>query len=102
MRQDKLVRMGVPVYTSHTILTKRIGFRRSVTIAKVDDHSARSGTERTRGDSVLIAVGLDPVDEFYHSGRLGMTAFVAGDAEDIASFCGHLLRQDNGSKSPRR
>lgn len=88
VHKDKLVRMGVPVYTSHTILSANgSDFVESVTIAKVDDQFRPiPGTERTfECDSVLIAVGLDPVDEFYHKAvAFGMTAFVAGDAEDIA------------------
>jgi Fe-S-cluster-containing hydrogenase component 2 len=34
---------------------------------------------------VLIAVGLDPVDEFYHKAEtFGMLAFAAGDADEVA------------------
>jgi len=45
-----------------------------------------SGTERSFAcDTVLIAVGLDPVNEFYVKAReFGLSAFAAGDAEEIA------------------
>ncbi|HZW02622.1 MAG TPA: FAD-dependent oxidoreductase, partial [Anaerolineaceae bacterium] len=88
VHKDKLVRMGVPVYTSHTILSANgTDHVESVTVAKVDEKfKPVPGTERTFAcDSVLIAVGLDPVDEFYHKAvEYGLTAYVAGDAEEIA------------------
>ena len=59
----------------------------SVTIAEVDDHfKPIPGTEKSFDcDSVLIAVGLDPVDEFYHKAQeFGLQVFSAGDAEEIA------------------
>ncbi len=88
VHKDKLVRMGVPVYTSHTILSANGEDRvESVTIAAVDaQFNPISGTERSfECDSVLIAVGLDPVDEFYHKAvSYHIPAFIAGDAEEIA------------------
>jgi Fe-S-cluster-containing hydrogenase component 2 len=44
------------------------------------------GTERSfECDTVLVAVGLDPVNEFYHKAlEFGMKAFAAGDAHEIA------------------
>ncbi|OQY25998.1 MAG: hypothetical protein B6I34_00795 [Anaerolineaceae bacterium 4572_32.1] len=44
------------------------------------------GTERSfECDTLLIAVGLDPVDEFYHKAQeFGLTVFAAGDAQEIA------------------
>jgi len=88
VHKDKLCRMGVPVYTSHTIVSangeKQV---QSVTIAKVDEHfNPIPGTEKSFAcDTILIAVGLDPVDEFYKKAReFGITAFAAGDAEEIA------------------
>ncbi len=88
VHKDKLVRMGVPIYTSHTILsangTEKV---ESVTIAKVNEKfQPIPGTEKSfECDSVLIAVGLDPVNEFYKKAEeFGLKAFVAGDAEEIA------------------
>lgn len=88
VHRDKLVRSGVPIYTSHTILSAGGRERvESVTIARVDAaFKAIPGTERTFAcDTVLIAVGLDPVDEFIHKAReYGMTVLAAGDADEIA------------------
>ncbi|HPW18584.1 MAG TPA: (2Fe-2S)-binding protein, partial [Candidatus Aminicenantes bacterium] len=44
------------------------------------------GTERSFDcDTLLIAVGLDPVNEFYDKAReFGLPAFAAGDSEEIA------------------
>ena len=88
VHKDKLVRMGVPVYTSHTILSANGKDKvESITIAAVDSQfKPLPGTEKSFDcDSVLIAVGLDPVDEFYHKAlSYGLPTFVAGDAEEIA------------------
>lgn len=88
VHRDKLVRMGVPVYTSHTILSAngREGVE-SVTVARVDEQFRPiPGTERSYScDTVLVAVGLDPVNEFYLKAKqFGLRAFVAGDAGEIA------------------
>ena len=88
VHKDKLARMGVPIYTSHTILSANGGGAvESVTIAEVDSNfRAIPGTERSLAcDTVLIAVGLDPVDEFLRAGReIGLSVYAAGDAEEIA------------------
>ncbi|MDH4136433.1 MAG: FAD-dependent oxidoreductase [Anaerolineae bacterium] len=88
VHQDKLVRFGVPIYTSHTILSANgQDSVESVTVVQVDeDFQAIPGTEKSfECDTVLIAVGLDPVDEFYRKAReFGMVAYAAGDAEEIA------------------
>ena len=88
VHKDKLARMGVPIYTSHTIVSAngQDGVE-SVTVAQVDEgFRPIAGTERSFAcDTVLIAVGLDPVDEFFRkAGEFGITAFAAGDAEEIA------------------
>src|SRR5690606_41714773 len=60
-------RLGVKVHTSHTILSAN-GEEAvtSVTIARVDeDFRPIPGSERSFAcDTVLVAVGLDPVDDF--------------------------------------
>ena len=88
VHKDKLVRMGVPIYTSHTILSANGEDKvESVTIAQVDEHfHPIAGTEKSfTCDSVLIAVGLEPVDEFYRKAiDFGVKTFAAGDAEEIA------------------
>ena len=88
VHQDKLVRFGVPIYTSHTILSANgQDSVESVTIAQVDENFRPiPGTEKSfECDTILIAVGLDPVDEFYQKAQeFGMVAYAAGDAEEIA------------------
>ncbi|MFX0035927.1 MAG: FAD-dependent oxidoreductase [Candidatus Hermodarchaeota archaeon] len=88
VHEDKLRRLGVPIYTSHTIISangdKSVD---SITIAQIDkDFTVISGTEKTFAcDTILIAVGLNPVDEFYHKAKeFGFKVWVAGDAQEIA------------------
>jgi Fe-S-cluster-containing hydrogenase component 2 len=59
----------------------------SVTVVQVNENfKPIPGTEKSfECDTVLIAVGLDPVDEFYRKAlEFGMVAYAAGDAEEIA------------------
>lgn len=88
VHKDKLVRMGVPIYTSHTILSANGDEKvESVTIAQLDKaFKPLPGSEKSFAcDAVLIAVGLDPVNEFYTKAQdFNLPAFVAGDAEEIA------------------
>ena len=88
VHKDKLVRLGVPIYTSHTVVSANGEESvESVTIARLNERfQPIPGTERSFGcDTVLIAVGLDPVNEFYLKAKeFGITAFAAGDAEEIA------------------
>lgn len=88
VHKDKLARMGVPIYTSHTILSANgHGGVESVTIAQVDSNFIPlPGTEKSFScDSVLIAVGLDPVNEFFYKAQqYNLPVFIAGDAEEIA------------------
>ena len=88
VHEQKLARLGVPIYTSHTILSANGDERvTSVTIARVDeDFRPIPGSERSFPcDAVLIAVGLDPVDEFTAKARaFGLRVVTAGDAQEIA------------------
>jgi len=85
---DKLARLGVPIYTSHTVASANgTDHVSSITIAQIDSgFTVVPGTERTFAcDTVLIAVGLSPVDEFTAKAKaFGMTVFDAGDAQAIA------------------
>lgn len=88
VHQDKIKRLGVPVWTSHTVKHAR-GTERveSVTIARVDRNFCEiPGTEKTfRADTLLVAVGLSPVDELLNQARrFGMEVYSAGDALEIA------------------
>jgi sarcosine oxidase subunit alpha len=85
---DKLKRSGVPVFTSTTVV-KAIGKNgvEKVVIAKVDDHfQPIPDTEQEYAcDTVLIAVGLDPVNEFLNKAKqVGIQVYSAGDAREIA------------------
>jgi NADPH-dependent 2,4-dienoyl-CoA reductase/sulfur reductase-like enzyme/Fe-S-cluster-containing hydrogenase component 2/bacterioferritin-associated ferredoxin len=85
---DKLMRLGVPIFTSHTVVSADGSDRvESVTIARLDqDWNVIAGTHRTfEIDTVLIAVGLAEVNEFYFKAKQwGMDVFCAGDAQEIA------------------
>jgi sarcosine oxidase, subunit alpha len=77
VHHDKLVRAGVPIHTSHTILSANgEGAVESVTIARVDEaFRPVAGSERSFAcDAVLVAVGLDPVDEFTAKARAAGSA----------------------------
>ena len=85
---DKLSRLGVPIFTGHTIVSAEgDGHVEKATIARLDDNwQVVFGTHRTyEVDTVLIAVGLAPVDEFFQAARVfGMDVYAAGDAQEIA------------------
>ncbi len=88
VHRDKLARLGVPIYTSHTVLSAQGKEQvESVTIGEVDERfQVVPGSEKSFAcDTVLIAVGLDPVDEFYRAAKAcGLPSFAAGDAQEIA------------------
>lgn len=85
---DKIRRLGVPIYTSHTILQAHgVEKVNAATIARVDEHYRPiSGSEKTVAcDGILIAAGLNPVNEFFlQAQQFGFKVFAAGDAEEIA------------------
>ncbi|UCF85534.1 MAG: FAD-dependent oxidoreductase [Desulfobacteraceae bacterium] len=85
---NKIKRLGVPVYTRHTILSANGNEHvESVTVGKIDDSFRPiAGTEKTyECDTVLIAVGLSTVNEFFKQAeQAGIKVFAAGDAKEIA------------------
>ncbi len=85
---DKLKRLGVPIFTSHSILSANGEETvQSVTIAQVDGNfQAIKGTEKSFDcDTILIAVGLDSLSEFTQEAReAGIPVYAAGDALEIA------------------
>ncbi len=85
---DKIQRMGVPVYLKHTILTAEgDGKVQRITIAEVDDRfNPILETAKTfEVDTLLIAVGLASIDEFYNTAKsYGFKVVKAGDADEIA------------------
>lgn len=88
VHRDKILRLGVPVYTSHTVLrAEGNGGVERVIVARVDDHFRPvPGSEVVVPvDTVLVAVGLSPVSEMFHeAARVGMRVYSAGDAHEIA------------------
>ena len=85
---DKLQRLGVPIFTGHTIVSAQGGEHvEAATIARLDENwQVVAGTHRTYAvDTVLIAVGLSEVNEFVIKARtFGMDVYAAGDAQEIA------------------
>ncbi|MCD4657414.1 MAG: FAD-dependent oxidoreductase [Planctomycetes bacterium] len=88
VHEDKIRRLGVPILTSHTILAAEGKDRvERVIIAGIDQNfKVIEGTEKEFDvDTVLIAVGLSPVNELLEQAiRFGMKVYGAGDAEVIA------------------
>jgi NADPH-dependent 2,4-dienoyl-CoA reductase/sulfur reductase-like enzyme/NAD-dependent dihydropyrimidine dehydrogenase PreA subunit/bacterioferritin-associated ferredoxin len=88
VHSDKLKRLGVPIYTSHTIINaegKETVER--ITIAEVDSKfHPIPGTEKSFAcDTLLIAVGLNSLSEFTEEAKeAGIQVFAAGDAQEIA------------------
>ncbi|MDA3790800.1 MAG: FAD-dependent oxidoreductase [Desulfobacula sp.] len=88
VHEDKLKRLGVPIYTSHSIVSAN-GKESvsSITIAGIDKtFKVIEGTEQTfECDTILIAVGLESVSEFTQEAEsAGIKVFAAGDASEIA------------------
>ena len=85
---DKLKRLGVPVLTGHTVVSASgEGKVERATLAALDANwKVVPGTHKTFPvDTVLIAVGLAEVNEFYTKARdWGMAVYSAGDAGEIA------------------
>ncbi|MGP8109997.1 MAG: 2Fe-2S iron-sulfur cluster-binding protein [Thermoplasmata archaeon] len=88
VHRDKIVRLGVPVYTSYTVLRAEGNDRvERVIAARVDDKLRPvNGTEVVFAvDTVLVAVGLSSIKELFEEGqRLGLRVYSAGDAHEIA------------------
>lgn len=85
---DKLRRLGVPVWTSHTVVAAEGGDHvDSVRIAEVDErfNPKPSTVRRLEVDTVLVAVGLASVNELLIKAEsYGMEVVAAGDAQEIA------------------
>lgn len=85
---DKIKRLGVPIYTSHTVLRADGNeLVESLTIAQVNENfKPIPGSEKTVAcDGILIAAGLNPVNEFFLQAReFGFRVYSAGDAQEIA------------------
>lgn len=88
VHEDKLKRLGVPIYTSHSIVSANGEHSvSSVTIAEINtDFQIIEDTQKTfECDTILIAVGLESVSEFTREAEsAGIKVFSAGDAAKIA------------------
>jgi len=113
VHEDKIRRLGVPVWTSHTVLRAEGNEKVArVVIAECDNHfQPVPGSERAFDvDTILIAVGLSPVDELTQKAReFGMTVYSAGDSEEIAEasaaifsgkIIGRRIARDLGREVP--
>ncbi len=85
---SKIKRMGVPIYLGHTILcAEGEGRVERISIAQVDsDFNPLLDTAKTfLVDTLLVAVGLTPADEFHDTASdFGFPVVKAGDAAEIA------------------
>jgi hypothetical protein len=83
VHKDKLARMGASL--AHRPQRQGTGEVESITIARIDRLAGDRGHGRTFAAIPLVAVGLDPVNEFYTKAReFGLPVHSAGDAEEIA------------------
>jgi len=92
---DKIKRLGVPVFTSHTVLrAEGKDHLERVVIAEIDDKFRPiAGTEAVfEADTLLIAVGLTPVDELKKQAEeFGIKTYAAGDADIIAEASAAMI-----------
>jgi len=109
VHQDKIKRLGVKVFTKHTVL-KVEGKNQveRIIICEVDSSfKPIMGSEKVFDvDTVLIASGLSPVNELYlEAKRFNIPAFICGDAEEIAEasaamfsgkICAHKVLKELG------
>ncbi|MGB5912527.1 MAG: FAD-dependent oxidoreductase [Promethearchaeia archaeon] len=88
VHEDKLRRLGIPIYLNYTVVSANGNNKvESITIGKLDkNNNIIKGSEQTFiCDTILIAVGLNSVDEFYHKAKeFNMKVWAAGDAQEIA------------------
>ncbi|MCK5841061.1 MAG: FAD-dependent oxidoreductase [Candidatus Sabulitectum sp.] len=111
---DKILRMGVPIYTRHTVLAAHGGENlESVTIAEIDENfNPVPGTEKNfKVDTLLVAVGLSSVNEFHSKAvEYGIPSMLTGDSEEIAEasaamfsgrICGRRIVQSLSGESVR-
>ncbi|RLC47121.1 MAG: sulfurtransferase [Candidatus Coatesbacteria bacterium] len=85
---DKILRLGVPVYTSHTVV-RAFGKTEveGIEIARVDASFkvVPKTSRRFKVDTILIAVGLSPLDSLLVMAKEANVPVVsAGDAKEIA------------------
>ena len=103
VHRDKILRLGVPVLTSTTVVRAEGAERvERVRIARVDERFRPiPSTEREfEVDTVLLAVGLSSVNELFgEAQRVGLRTYSAGDAQEIAEasvamFSGRIVGRE--------
>ncbi len=92
---DKIKRMGVPIYLRHTVVcVEGEGAVERATIAPVDEagRPLLDEAQTFAVDTVLIAVGLVPVDEYFADAQeFGFPVVKTGDADEIAEASSAML-----------
>jgi NADPH-dependent 2,4-dienoyl-CoA reductase/sulfur reductase-like enzyme/NAD-dependent dihydropyrimidine dehydrogenase PreA subunit len=97
---DKIKRLGIPVFTSHTIIrAEGKEHLERIFISEIDDKSRPiPGTETViEADTLLIAVGLKPINELKKQAKeFDIKTYAAGDADVIseasaALFSGRMI-----------
>ncbi len=92
---DKIKRLGIPVFTSHSVLrAEGKDHLKRVIIAEIDDKfKPIKGTEAVfEADTLLIAVGLTPVDEIKNQAeKYKIKTYAAGDADIIAEASAAMI-----------
>ena len=100
---DKIKRLGIPVYTSHTVLrAEGKDHLERVIIVEIDKNfKPIKGTEAAfKADTLLIAVGLSPVDELRtQAEKFSIKTYAAGDADIIAEASAAMI---SGRMAARR
>ncbi|MBD3178524.1 MAG: sulfurtransferase [Candidatus Latescibacteria bacterium] len=85
---DKLRELGVPIFTSHTVIrAEGKETVEKVVISEIDrEFRPVAGTRRGFDvDTLLIAVGLSPINELYQKfSEFGIQAFTCGDSSEIS------------------
>jgi NADPH-dependent 2,4-dienoyl-CoA reductase/sulfur reductase-like enzyme/Pyruvate/2-oxoacid:ferredoxin oxidoreductase delta subunit len=92
---DKIKRLGIPIFTCHTVLrAEGKDHLEKVVIAEIDKNfKPIPGTEAEfKADTLLIAVGLTPVDELKNQAEeFNLKTFSAGDASIIAEASAAMI-----------
>ena len=91
---DKIKRMGVPIYLEHTVVCAEGDGKVGATIAPVNESGSPilSEAQTFAVDTVLIAVGLTSVDEFFLDAQgYDFTVLKTGDADEIAEASSAML-----------
>ncbi|MCK4429602.1 MAG: FAD-dependent oxidoreductase, partial [Candidatus Aenigmarchaeota archaeon] len=106
---DKIKRLGIPVFTSHTVkLARGNSHVEKVIITEIDKNfKGVPNTEKEFDvDTILVAVGLSPLNEISKKAKeFKIPTYVAGDADQIAEasaaiftgkIIGYKILKDNG------